>query len=482
MFGGSQGNVFAPNKFGSNSQGGGAGTSQDVVNQIVNTVKQDMESWEKSGQWVFSCYSCAKDCPSIPGLTDFSPEELRYEAYENVKAGSTNYQTKVAQLKQEYMSKRNLLLTPDQQLKQVLVKIYNKEPIGDYSLGSGPASIFSSPTQSSQGLFGGSSSSPAPGLFGSPSKSLFGGNSTSQTGAFGSAPPTGGAGIFGGGGNSGGLFGGGSTGGSTGGSIFGGGSTTSGSAGGLFGGSSGQSGGGIFGGGGSSSGVGGIFGGSGGSSSAFGATAPAGGIFSSNPVQPSSGIFSQPPNPTFGQPAASAFGQPPPAFGQPAASTFGQPTAPAFGQTASSTFGQPVSSTFGQPGSSTFGQPASSTFGQPSDSTFGQPAVSSSTQPSSTFGTSSPFSQPPQDGGTMFLQPSSGGDIFSDPTSSIGQPTQPSGLFGKSLIGELDPSCVYSTLQELTEQDIQAYSSSSFQLGQIPINPPAQEMCAPVSS
>ena len=22
-------------------------------------------------------FSCAKDCPSIPGLTDFSPEELR---------------------------------------------------------------------------------------------------------------------------------------------------------------------------------------------------------------------------------------------------------------------------------------------------------------------------------------------------------------------------------------------------------------------
>ena len=44
-------------------KGGGAGTSQDVVNQIVNTVKQDMESWEKSGQWVFSCYRYCIECP-----------------------------------------------------------------------------------------------------------------------------------------------------------------------------------------------------------------------------------------------------------------------------------------------------------------------------------------------------------------------------------------------------------------------------------
>ena len=44
-------------------KGGGAGTSQDVVNQIVNTVKQDMESWEKSGQWVFSCYRYCTECP-----------------------------------------------------------------------------------------------------------------------------------------------------------------------------------------------------------------------------------------------------------------------------------------------------------------------------------------------------------------------------------------------------------------------------------
>ena len=30
---------------------------------------------------MFSCYSPAKDCVSVPGIDDVSPEELRHEAY-----------------------------------------------------------------------------------------------------------------------------------------------------------------------------------------------------------------------------------------------------------------------------------------------------------------------------------------------------------------------------------------------------------------
>ena len=62
------------NPFSSAKPAGGGG---DVSNQLMVTVKQDMESAEVSGQWIFSCYSPGKDCASVPGMEDVSPEELR---------------------------------------------------------------------------------------------------------------------------------------------------------------------------------------------------------------------------------------------------------------------------------------------------------------------------------------------------------------------------------------------------------------------
>ena len=57
-------NPFATGRYGGGGGGGGgnqpagaaAGGTGDLANQIVNTVKQDMDSVEKSGQWIFSCY------------------------------------------------------------------------------------------------------------------------------------------------------------------------------------------------------------------------------------------------------------------------------------------------------------------------------------------------------------------------------------------------------------------------------------------
>ena len=97
--------LLASSRFGG---GGGGGQSTELENQIMNTVKQDMEAVDKLGQWQLSCYrsglginvsmspcpgpmmteqkrdvvyiSCfspAKDCVSVPGMDDLSPEELR---------------------------------------------------------------------------------------------------------------------------------------------------------------------------------------------------------------------------------------------------------------------------------------------------------------------------------------------------------------------------------------------------------------------
>eukprot|EP00088_Acartia_fossae_P060077 TRINITY_DN7186_c0_g1_i16.p1 TRINITY_DN7186_c0_g1~~TRINITY_DN7186_c0_g1_i16.p1 ORF type:complete len:474 (-),score=134.78 TRINITY_DN7186_c0_g1_i16:65-1486(-) len=113
-----------------------ANGSSELTDQVINTVKQDMETWESSGQWLFSCYSLSKECASVPGLMDISPEELRYEAYEYMKSGNKDiYRVKVLKLKQEYKERRNLLSNPDPNLQEVLQKIYNRQDTGDFVLG-----------------------------------------------------------------------------------------------------------------------------------------------------------------------------------------------------------------------------------------------------------------------------------------------------------------------------------------------------------
>jgi len=442
MFGRSTGgdggsNVFASNKFGSSNVGGGAsGLTPDVQNQIITTVKQDMETWEKSGQWAFSCYSCAKDCASVPGLTDLSPEELRHEAYLSFKAGNTDYQTKVAHLTQEYRGKRSLLSNPDPQLKLVLLKIYAKEPTGEYVMGSGPSSIFASGAgtnqqQAAPGVFGAAAHNT--GLFGGggASKSLFGGSSTQQ-------PPAAGS-LFGGSAS----FGGSPA--AQGGSIFGGAQTSTPSTFGqppAFG--SGGTGGGIFGG-----GQGGGFG---------GGAAPSTGIFGGGAqtntaaVAPSGGgLFSQPP-------ASGIFGQ-----SSAAPSVFGQASAPS--SAAPGIFGQAAQ----QP-------PQQGLFGSSTATSTPTPGLFGASTASPAFGGGSAAAGP----GVFGSGGAESSNLFTQPSSDLfNQPQAESGLFGATEFA-LDPVCVYSTLQELTQEDINAYKSDSFQAGCVPVNPPTQDMCAPV--
>ncbi|NXT27829.1 NUPL2 protein, partial [Syrrhaptes paradoxus] len=63
-------------------------TSQNIADgykgeeeRLLECVVKDIEIWESSGQWIFSCYSPMKETPNISGFPDFSPEELRLEYY-----------------------------------------------------------------------------------------------------------------------------------------------------------------------------------------------------------------------------------------------------------------------------------------------------------------------------------------------------------------------------------------------------------------
>uniref|UniRef100_A0A8C9TZM2 Nucleoporin NUP42 n=1 Tax=Scleropages formosus TaxID=113540 RepID=A0A8C9TZM2_SCLFO len=77
---------------------------QDDNNKNLETVHKDMEIWETSGQWLFSCYSILK--ASIPGFPEYSPEELRMEYYKCRETGNLQtYANSVQQLISQWRSR-----------------------------------------------------------------------------------------------------------------------------------------------------------------------------------------------------------------------------------------------------------------------------------------------------------------------------------------------------------------------------------------
>ncbi len=196
-------------------------TGGDITNTLVQTVKVDMEQWEKGRQWTFSCYSPAKETACYPGLDDVSPEEMRFEAYAARGANTVEqYSKKVADMTAEYAGKRRALLAPTEQIKDTLRRIYNKESLVGVAplmavaanaasvFGGGNAGVASSSGgifQSKPSVFGGGSSVQQPtssgGIFGSatttanpfgsagaPSSSVFGGSTAQSSSIFGGAP------------------------------------------------------------------------------------------------------------------------------------------------------------------------------------------------------------------------------------------------------------------------------------------------------
>ncbi|XP_008299350.1 nucleoporin NUP42 [Stegastes partitus] len=79
-------NTFDRGGRGGGGAGGGAAAAGDEDDdKKLEIIQMDMDSWESSGQWGFSCYSSFKT--SLSGFTDLSPEELRLEYYSTRASG-----------------------------------------------------------------------------------------------------------------------------------------------------------------------------------------------------------------------------------------------------------------------------------------------------------------------------------------------------------------------------------------------------------
>ncbi|XP_064835161.1 nucleoporin NUP42 [Oncorhynchus masou masou] len=82
---------------------GGRGEVEDNEKHL-ETIQKDMEIWETSGQWLFSCYSVLK--ATISGFTELSPEELRLEYYNTKPSGDLQgYANVINQLVNQWRSR-----------------------------------------------------------------------------------------------------------------------------------------------------------------------------------------------------------------------------------------------------------------------------------------------------------------------------------------------------------------------------------------
>lgn len=339
--------------FGGNNNSTSAQQQQQSMSpqEIISGLSREITTWESSKMWLLSCVSFQKSGPSIPGMTDMSPEELRFEAYEAQKNENfQDYIHKVQQMHNDYSAKRQELKAPSAQLRDKLIEFIETSRKQEALAAANSSSRFSG---SSASAFGSSNALGQGGGFGGDSSKVFANTSTNL---FGKSEPA--ANPFTGQNN---AFGGTPTG-----SAFGHSSPAQSSGTSVFGNSGG-------GGGGSNA----AFGGQMGSciSSVFGNTTnqgitpqPLNQMASTGNVFGNQGLTNTPQGNAFGG-STSVFGTPPITTGtSPATGLFGKPAAPATGFAQQSVFGSGMSASGG---SSVFGAaPAAggSVFGQPTPS------------------------------------------------------------------------------------------------------------------
>ena len=88
-------------------------THTHIYPQHSQVIREDMQIWSDSQMWPFSCYSFQKEGSCVPNLTDMSPEELRWKAYQAWadSAAQTVYQEELRRMLEQVMSVRRDLMS-----------------------------------------------------------------------------------------------------------------------------------------------------------------------------------------------------------------------------------------------------------------------------------------------------------------------------------------------------------------------------------
>lgn len=127
---------FSQNRFSalSSTENVGSDGIKDDEAKILEIIMKDMETWESSGQWMFSCYSPSKEKPNISGFPSFLPEELRLEYY-NCRANNNlqNYISSVQQLVAQWRSRLLELKNINASTKAALVSELNNVAVPSQS-------------------------------------------------------------------------------------------------------------------------------------------------------------------------------------------------------------------------------------------------------------------------------------------------------------------------------------------------------------
>ncbi|NXE33590.1 NUPL2 protein, partial [Ptilorrhoa leucosticta] len=123
-----------------------ADCSKDEEERLLECVVKDMEIWESSGQWIFSCYSPMKEKLNVSGFSDVSPEELRLEYYDS-RANNIvgNYIDAVQKLALQWKNRLLQLKVLNASTKAALLSAFKTtgtQPVPAFGMGGQQTSSF----------------------------------------------------------------------------------------------------------------------------------------------------------------------------------------------------------------------------------------------------------------------------------------------------------------------------------------------------
>ncbi|XP_037548761.1 nucleoporin NUP42 [Nematolebias whitei] len=146
----SSSNTFERGGRGGAAAAAGGTTGEEDDDKKLEVIQMDMDVWESSGQWGFSCYSCSK--ASISGFTELSPEELRLEYYSTRASGDLqSYLNGINQLLSKWKSRvQELKIMSPATRGALLAELNGTAPPQSSTggFGSSPATTFGFPSSS----------------------------------------------------------------------------------------------------------------------------------------------------------------------------------------------------------------------------------------------------------------------------------------------------------------------------------------------